>query len=202
MFLNFYSYIESEILLDFNLIYILIYNIMDYFVTSSDLQSIFKNCKIVKYADLENYKDIYQLMPNRMDFVFLLTESEKNSGHWTLLIRDDNVFEYYDSYGTSPKRILDYIPNYMNKKLGNDYGEDLGKMIKSIKATDKFIYNKTKFQKEQEGINTCGRWVIARLSLFLSDDLNLKEFTKLMKTKAKKLKMTNDEFITFLVTVN
>ena len=26
-----------------------------------------------------------------MDFVFLLTESEKNSGHWTLLIRDDNV---------------------------------------------------------------------------------------------------------------
>jgi len=92
MFLNFYSYIESEILLDFNLIYILIYNIMDYFVTSSDLQSIFKNCKIVKYADLENYKDIYQLMPNRMDFVFLLTESEKNSGHWTLLIRDDNVF--------------------------------------------------------------------------------------------------------------
>ena len=175
---------------------------MDYFVTSSDLQSIFKNCKIVKYADLENYKDIYQLMPNRMDFVFLLTESEKNSGHWTLLIRDDNVFEYYDSYGTSPKRILDYIPNYMNKKLGNDYGEDLGKMIKSIKATDMFVHNKTKFQKEAPNINTCGRWVIARLSLFLSDDLNLKEFTELMKTKAKKLKMTNDEFITFLVTVN
>jgi len=175
---------------------------MDYFVTSSDLQSIFKNCKIVKYADLENYKDIYQLMPNRMDFVFLLTESEKNSGHWTLLIRDDNVFEYYDSYGTPPKRILDYIPNYMNKKLGNDYGEDLGKMIKSIKATDMFVHNKTKFQKEAPNINTCGRWVIARLSLFLSDDLNLKEFTKLMKTKAKKLKMTNDEFITFLVTVN
>ena len=90
----------------------------------------------------------------------------------------------------------------MNKKLGNNYGEDLGKMIKSIKPTDKFIYNKTKFQKEQENINTCGRWCIARLSLFLSDDLNLKEFTKLMKTKAKKLKMTNDEFITFLVTVN
>ena len=86
--------------------------------------------------------------------------------------------------------------------MGVIFGEDLGKMIQSIKPTDKFIYNKTKFQKEQEGINTFGRWVIARLSLFLSDDLNLKEFTKLMKTKAKKLKMTNDEFITFLVTVN
>jgi uncharacterized damage-inducible protein DinB len=87
-------------------------------------------------------------------------------------------------------------------ELGNDFQEDLRKMIRSIKPTDKFIYNKTKFQKEQEGINTCGRWVIARLSLFLSDDLDLKEFTKLMKTKAKQLKMTLDQFITFLVTVN
>ena len=60
----------------------------------------------------------------------------------------------------------------------------------------------TKFQKEAPNINTCSRWVIARLSLFLSDDLYLKEFTKLMKTKAKNVKMTNDEFVTFLVTVN
>ena len=95
-----------------------------------------------------------------------------------------------------------YIPNYMNKKLGNHYLEDIGKMIKSIKPTDKFINNKTKFQKEQEEINTCGRWCIARLSLVLSDDLDLNEFTKLIKTKAKQLKMTNDKFITFLVTIN
>jgi hypothetical protein len=74
---------------------------MDYFVTSFDLLAIFKNCKIVKYADLDNYDNIYMLLPNRMDFSFILTESEKNSGHWTLLIRDDNNFEYYDSYGVS-----------------------------------------------------------------------------------------------------
>jgi len=175
---------------------------MEYFVTSTDLQAIFRNCKIVKYAGLDQYSDIYQLLPNRMDFVFLLTESEENSGHWTLIIRDDNTFEYFDSYGTSQNNILDYIPSFKNKQLGNNYSEDLGKMINSIKPSDKFIYNKTKFQKEQEGINTCGRWVIARLSLILSDDLNLKDFTKLMKTKAKKLKMSNDEFRTFLVTVN
>jgi len=174
---------------------------MDYFVTSTDLQSIFKNCKIIKYADLDNYDDIYHLLSNR-DFCFILTESEKNSGHWTLLIRDDNNFEYYDSYGVSHKNILDYIPNYMNKKLGNNYSEDLGMIINSIKPTDKFTYNKTKFQKDAPNINTCGRWCIARLSLFLSDDLDLKDFTKLIKTKAKQLKMTNDEFITFLVTVN
>jgi hypothetical protein len=107
-----------------------------------------------------------------------------------------------DPYGVSPKNILDYIPNYMNKKLGNNYKEDIGKMIKSIKPTDKFIYNKTKFQKEPPNINTCGRWVIGRLALFLSDDLNLNEFNKLIKIKTKQLKMTPDQFITFLVTLN
>ena len=141
------------------------------------------------------------LLPNRMDFCFILTESETNSGHWTLLIRDDNNFQYFDSYGVSPKNILDYIPSFKNKQLGNNYSEDLGKMINSIKPTDKFIYNKTKFQKEQEGINTCGRWVVGRLALFL-DNLNLKDFTKLIKKKVKQLKMTNDQFITFLVNVN
>ena len=65
---------------------------------------------------------------------------------------------------------------------------DIGKMINSIKPTDKFIYNKTKFQKEAPNINTCGRWCIARLSLFLSDDLDLKDFTKLIKTKRNNLK--------------
>ena len=109
---------------------------LSYFVTSTDLQSIFKNCKIVKYADLDNYMDIYQLLPNRMDFCFILTESENNSGHWTLLIRDDGNFEYFDSYGTSPKNILDYIPNYINRKLGNNYKEDIGMIIKSIKPID------------------------------------------------------------------
>ena len=176
---------------------------MDYFVTNKDLSAIFKNCKIIKYADLDQYSDIYQLLPNRIDFCFILTESETNSGHWTILIRnDDNKFEYFDSYGVSHKNILDYIPNYMNKKLGNNYSEDLGKMIKSIKPTDKLTYDKTKFQKDAPNINTCGRWCIARLSLFLSDSLNLNEFTKIIKTKVKQLKMRNDEFITFLVTVN
>jgi hypothetical protein len=90
---------------------------MDYFVTNGDLLAIFKNCRIVKYAGLDNYDNIYMLLPNRMDFCFILTESELNSGHWTILIRDDDVFEYFDSYGTSPKNILEYIPNHINSKI-------------------------------------------------------------------------------------
>jgi len=63
-------------------------------------------------------------------------DSTKNLPLFPLIIRDNNIFKYFDSYGTSPKNILDYIPKYMNGKLGYDYGEDFGKMIRSIKPTD------------------------------------------------------------------
>ena len=36
--------------------------------------------------------------------------------------------------------------------------------------------------------------IVEQPPLFLSDDLNLKEFTKLMKTKTKNLKMTKLHF--------
>jgi len=108
---------------------------LSYFVTNFDIKAIFKNAKIVRYADLDNFKDIYELLPNRMDFVFLLTESQKNSGHWTLLIRDDNVFEYYDSYGTSPKSILDYIPSFTQTEALYAKALDCNKMPVDTQTT-------------------------------------------------------------------
>ena len=174
---------------------------MEYFVTNHDILQIFPNCKIVKYAELDQYETIYDLLPHKMDFLFLLTESELNSGHWTLIIRDGTKFEYYDSYGESPKSILDYIPSYKNKQLGNNHKEDLGNIIKSVKPSDKFIYNKFQFQSDKPNINTCGRWAICRVALFLSDSVDLKQFTKIIKLKSKDLKKSFDEVIVFLVSV-
>ena len=174
---------------------------MNVFVTNFDILQVFPNCKIIKYANLDNYMTIYDLLPNKMDFVFILTESELNSGHWTLLIRDGNLFEYFDSYGESPKTILQYIPSYKNKQLGNMYKEDLGNIIKSVKPGDKFIYNKFQFQSDKPDINTCGRWCICRVALFLSDSVDLKQFTKIIKLKSKDLKKSFDELIVFLVNI-
>ena len=68
------------------------YDKIKYFITNFDILSVFPNCKIIKYADLDEYENIYELMPNTIDFVFLLTESEENAGHWTLLLRSDEIF--------------------------------------------------------------------------------------------------------------
>ena len=52
---------------------------LSYFVTNFDILSVFKDAKIRKYADLDKYADIYQLMPQRIDYVIILTESDTNT---------------------------------------------------------------------------------------------------------------------------
>ena len=50
---------------------------MNKFVTNFDILNIFPEAKIKNYAELEKYETIYELMSNKIDYVFLLTESEK-----------------------------------------------------------------------------------------------------------------------------
>jgi Ulp1 family protease len=134
-----------------------------------------------------------------MDFCFIFTESKYNVGHWTALIRDGSNFEYFDSYGDSPKSILDFIPKYMNKQLGNNWSQDLGKIIGSIKKTDKFLYNKFPLQQEMQDVNTCGRWVIIRVSTFLKESMDNKAFVSFIKKQQRKVKRPLDEVVCMLV---
>jgi len=172
---------------------------IQYFITNFDLESKFPYCKIVKYADLDQYESIYDLLQNQMDFCFILTESKYNVGHWTALIRNGSNFEYFDSYGDSPKSILDFIPRYMNQQLGNSWSADLGKIIKSIKPSDKFMYNKFPLQQEMSGVNTCGRWVIIRVSTFLKESMDNKAFVSFIKKQQRKVKRPLDEVVAILV---
>lgn len=174
------------------------YDKIVYFITNHDLNGYFPGCKIIKYADLENYESIYDLLPRRMDFCFILTENDRNIGHWTCMTRSNKNFSYFDSYADKPKSILDFIPKAMNAYLGNNFEKDLGKMIKTIKKTDKFEYNTTPLQQELTDVNTCGRWVIARVSLFLTNSLNNKQFATYIKKQHSKVKRPFDEVICML----
>jgi hypothetical protein len=87
----------------------------------------------------------------------------------------------------------------MNQQLGNNWNEDLGKIIKSIKKTDKFLYNKYPFQQEMEGVNTCGRWVIIRVSTFLKESMKNKQFLSFIKKQQRKVKRPLDEVVCMLV---
>jgi len=63
----------------------------------------------------------------------MLTETEPDHGHRKLLLRDNEQFEFYDSYGDPPSTILNFKPKYMKKLLGNDYNEDtFQKVLKEV----------------------------------------------------------------------
>ena len=86
--------------------------------------------------------------------------------------------------------------------LGNNWNEDLGKMIKSIKKEHNFSYNKTAYQQDLIEIATCGRWCILKVSLFLTNNMNNKDFRKLMEAKQTEFKRPYDEIICELVNMN
>jgi hypothetical protein len=123
------------------------------------------NDKILKYSELRNYNTIYDLLPSERDYKIILTESSLNTGHWCAVLRYNNTFEWFDSYGCKPDGELRYIVAGVRKMLGEDI-HYLSKLIKTIHAPDKFIYNKKKFQVLKDGINTCGRWCILRIMMF------------------------------------
>jgi hypothetical protein len=96
---------------------------LENYISSDDLLKYFGekiNDKIVKYSDLDNYKNIEQLLPQNNDFVIILIENKLNSGHWVCLLRYDNTLEFFNSYGLLPSVDLNFIDKIQNKMLGQD----------------------------------------------------------------------------------
>ena len=130
--------------------------------------------KILKYADLANYQTIYDLIPNVNDYKIILTESQKNVGHWCALLRYNNTLEWWDSYGVRPDGELQFIPAKIKQELGETQ-HHLTRLINTSNRGEKVIYNHKKIQILKDGINTCGKWTIARIKAFLNG-FDLKHF--------------------------
>ena len=178
-------------------------NDINYFITNHDLDKLIHNVKIVKFADLDQYKSIYYLLPKKIDFVVILCETEGvNTGHWQLLLRNNNVFEFFDSYGDEPKTIIKFITKKMNQYLGNDYNKDMGHILKSIKPTDKLIINEYEFQSDTNDVNTCGRWVASRIINFMLGMDNKEYINWFKQIKKQNPRLKNDEIISELIKIN
>ncbi len=139
--------------------------------------------KIVKYADLKNYRNINELLPEDFDFRVLLIESKPNSGHWCCVLKYKDVIEYFNSYGTGCGYDFKFIPDSVSRMLGQGR-DDLLELMRTKRPDQKLYYNKKRLQNNADGINTCGRWVIARC-LAGQCGYELDEFIKKCETKKK-----------------
>jgi hypothetical protein len=135
--------------------------------SDSDFKRYFGDGKVIKYSELDNYPTINDLLPEDKDFRIILVESQYNQGHWVAVLKYGNIVEWFNSYGTKPEYDFKFIPSFTKHLLGQG-GNLLTKLLNTKDKGQKIYYNKKKFQKIGDGVNTCGRWVTARILAMLT----------------------------------
>ena len=143
----------------------------------------FNNHELSKYTGVKviSYKKLFQ-MDNLELPLIILYEVNKNYGHWTCVFKgiDKNgkeVIEFFDSTGQ--------IPDDHNEALHLNYYPYL--LYLMDKTGLPIVYNEKRLQKSAPHINTCGRWVLARLWL---SDMVLEDFQKIFNHR------NSDELVT------
>ena len=141
---------------------------------------------------------IQQLLPRNKSWKIILIEHEYNSGHWTLLLRYNNTIEWFNSYGSFPSRELDFIPHHQNAQLDQDI-KHLNILLTQALPKFNIIYNKRKLQKLENGVNTCGKWIILRIIMMEKYNMDLQQFLSFIDQLKKQFKFSSDELVTLLI---
>jgi hypothetical protein len=141
---------------------------------------------IFTYPYLKQVKDIDEIFdPYGRAMMLYLTENE-NTGHWVCLIRRPDEIEFFDPYGEPIDKQLTW--NGKGKRMELEQDRPLLSKLLREKGLP-VIYNKTKFQKVDDDIATCGRHCVIRL---LFKDKTLPQYGEMIKKSG----MTPDEFVT------
>jgi hypothetical protein len=171
-------------------------NQLQYMVSNRDLEQKIhtKNLKIIEYPELEYCSNILDMMPSDISVLVILIETKPNSGHWTLLERNNNVLTYFDSYGVKYDGELKFVDKEQRIALHEDKPYLTKLLNKAKKQGYKIDYNKIRFQDYSPNVNTCGKWVIACTNALLHGH-SLSEFQQLMKERKEKTGLPFDQIV-------
>ena len=153
--------------------------ILGYCYSDSDIKHYLgKDAKVMKYAELNDYTSLSQLLPNPTDFAVILIETKRNNGHFCVLLRYNNIFEWFDPYGLKPDQELGFVSNIMRRIL---HEEDCP-LTRLINDTEfPVIYNDKALQSKKPFVSTCGRWACLRVLKLIRDGYDLKTFIAYLK---------------------
>lgn len=134
-----------------------------------------QQCLPIPYHRLNEFNNIDEIFDGHLA-VALLYETSENNGHWVCLIRRDSSIEFYDSYGFAPDREIKLSPyNLRQTPVGSI--PHLSSLLSQSKL--RITYNTEDLQKEREDVNTCGRYVAARV---LFNHMSIPEFNAMLTT--------------------
>lgn len=115
------------------------------------------NTRIMTYHELAG-KTAAHLFSGNIKFIILYEDiHEKNAppiGHWVALLDHGDHYEHFDSYGIG----IDEEEIITHETSGL-----LTRMFREAKKP--LVESGRKLQSEKADVNTCGRWVVARIHL-------------------------------------
>ena len=119
-----------------------------------------KDVKIVMLHDVNESMSADTIMgADNCIIVFIDVMSEFN-GHYVSIFRRDNDYYFMDSYGNTPKKLLDIINN-----LGHVHDSTLMFHILFENARECY-YSNVEYQKKDGNVADCGRYAILNLTFF------------------------------------
>lgn len=163
---------------------------VEYALSCSDIDTLLPGIPVKVYGELEDVRSLDEVLDNRWNACVLLYEVREGYGHWVCVLRRGKVVvECFDSYGFVPDDQLNWISKTFRKQSDQDYPH-LTKLLYESGYT--VHYNDHRLQQQKEGINTCGRWCVARIK---NAHLNENQFATMVRKEAKKQGLTNDEWV-------
>lgn len=163
-----------------------------------EIQTFIPHTKIIKYSELSKVRDLNEILPKDKDYLIILFEFEPNKGHWVALMKDKNVWNYFDSFGRPIDAPLKDVPLQTRKQLGIHIPYLSNLLMKEVEKGKRVVYNKVKYQGSGDGVATCGRYCCFRILNFLND-IDDHQFYKEFKDVKDKTGLSYDELISFQI---
>lgn len=133
--------------------------------------------RIISYSDLNNFNTIEEILPrNKTYFILLYQLDSPSSGHWAIISRMNDIFEYFCSYGK--------LPDYPILHWAIDEFKNVPLKLSSLldHSTLPVVYNSICFQNSKnKQISTCGGFVVFRALTMLEFDATLGKFNMLLQ---------------------
>lgn len=155
-------------------------------------QSLPRGVRIVRYSNLNQFPNIYSLLPKTPSGAIVLYENRPKDGHWCAIARNSKGLFFFDPYGEMPDKQLDYAQFSKARVL---HGGD--RSISDLLATFKgpIAYNPHDYQHESPDVATCGRHSVNFIREIFGGG-TLDSYYDKMKATEKKTGLNADEIVT------
>ena len=164
--------------------------VKEYALSDSDIRKVLgREIPIIPYPELKDYTSIEQCFDRKGRCILLFLTNSPTEGHWCCMLNKKKGIEFFDPYGDAPEEQLEDMPPSKLAALE----QDRPYLTRLLRASGRPVYYNTHaFQKTKDGVNTCGRWCIARL-LYAPKSLEY------FKSVVDKSGMEPDTFVSGLV---